>query len=253
MLRDYFGLSEEVDGIELFPVCVTEWEEFNRVSSKFLQYNYEFLFYRTDANEDAMLFDLIVAIVSNDILKTESLKCDSVKDIELLFSKVTKRNAKYKTLDNGKTWVVELDNGKVIDRDNYDAIRDVLLRQNIIYEPLIVEDELSQKIIDDGIRAMSKRGSKRELESMISYICNMSGVSSDEIQKYSYYRLQCDIEMWQRIEFNRAIHGYRSQGAKIQTINEFKEFEVHKNPYSWDALFTKHDANKEAEMQRMLS
>lgn len=254
MLKDYLGQFEEVDGIKLYPVRVLDWEEFQPLSSKFLLYGYDFLDYRLYADEDTTLFDLMVSIISNDILNGSKEKHIVLTEFERMFSIITREEC-HMMVNNkkGKWWLEFVENGekKIIDSDNFDDIRDVVMRQNLIHEPLIVEDELSQKIIDDGIRALSSGGRSSDLESMIAYVCNLKGINASEMIEYSYYRLRCDVEMWQRIETNRAIHIYRSQGAKVNTVNEFKEFECHKNPYSWDALFEKDKGD--SEMRNMMA
>lgn len=252
MLKDYLGQFEVVGGIKLYPVKVLDWDEFQPLSSKFLLYGYDFLDFRLGADENTLLFDLMVSIITNDIINGSKQECRLLKDFERMFSIVLRKEC-HVMVDNksGKWWVSFDDGNGVIDRDNYDEIRDVILRQNLIHEPLIVPDEYSQKIIDDGIRALSSGGRKSDLESMVAYVCNLKGIDANEMADYSYYRLRCDVEMWQRIEMNRAIHIYKSQGAKCQTINEFKEFECHKNPYSWDALFEKDKGD--GEMAKMMA
>lgn len=253
MLSDYLGRYEEVCGIKVYPVRLLDWEEFSPLANKFLLYGYDFLWYRTQAEEDTKLFDLIVAIVSSEVLSTEDVNCKSVKDIERLFSISLRKFVKYRLNEKNNQWELLTEDGNVINRDNYDSIRDVIMRQNLIHEPLIVEDEYSQEIIDNGIKALSKGGGDFSFESMVSYVCCLKGIDAKELDDYSYYRLRCDIEMLQRVETNRAIHIYRSQGAKASTINEFKGFECKKNPYSWEALFTKYDSREDDKMAQFMS
>lgn len=252
MLKDYLGQCEDVGGIKVYPVRVLDWEEFNKYSSQFLLYGYDFLEFRIKASSETKLFDLMTSIITNDILTDTNKKFKKLKDFEKMFSIILRTECVMVVeKSDGQWWLSFNDGNGRIDRNNYDEIREVVLRQNLIYEPLIVEDELSQEIIDDGIKAMSKGGAKTDLESMIAYVCNLKGINASEMSDYSYYRLRCDVEMWQRIETNRAIHIYKSQGAKCNTINEFKEFECHKNPYSWEALFEKDKGD--GEMAKMMA
>lgn len=252
MLKDYLGRYEEVGGIKLYPVRVLEWEEFQPLSSKFLLYGYDFLDYRLGADENTLLFDLIVSIITNDILNGSKEECLALKQFEKMFSIILRTECHMMVDRVDNKWWLSFDNGNGrIDRGNYDEIRDVVMRQNLIHEPLTVEDKYSQELIDKQIEVLSMGGTKSDLESMIAYVCNLKGISASEMADYSYYRLRCDVEMWQRIEMNRAIHIYRSQGAKVNTINEFKEFECHKNPYGWDSLFKKDKGD--GEMASMLA
>ena len=254
MLKDYLGRYEEVGGIKLYPVRVLDWEEFQPLSSQFLLYGYDFLDYRLGADENTLLFDLMISIITNDILNGSREQCQALKNFERMFSIVVRNKCELMLDKSGNDWWIEFeDDGekKKINRGNYDELRDVIMRQNLIHEPLIVEDKYSQELIDKQIQTLSRGGSKSDLESMIAYVCNLKGIDANEMSDYSYYRLRCDVEMWQRIETNRAIHIYRSQGAKVNTINEFKEFDCHKNPFGWDSLFQKDEGD--SEMQKMVA
>ena len=253
MLKDYLGNYDEVGGIKLYPVRLLDWEEFSPLANKFLLYGYDFLYFRTGATEETKLFDLIIAFVSGEVIQTESLECESIKDLERMFSIVLRKEMKFSLNSDSTLWGLKSEDGDFINRNNYDEIREIIMRQNLLHEPLIVEDEYSQEIIDNGIKAMSKGNGEFSFESMVSYVCCLKGIDSKELDDYSYYRLRCDVEMLQRVETNRAIHIYRSQGAKATTINEFKGFECKKNPYSWEALFTKYDSREDDKMAQFMS
>ena len=62
MIKDYLGKSEVVDGIEIFPISVLDWEEFSEVGGKYLLYGYNFINYRLKPHKKMKLFDLVISL-----------------------------------------------------------------------------------------------------------------------------------------------------------------------------------------------
>ena len=141
--------------------------------------------------------------------------------------------------------------GKV-DRDNYDIVREIIMRQNLIFEPLVVEDEYTQKLIDKAVKVRNKTNGNFDFQSMLVYVCNKRNILPSQLANYTYYQLRCDNEMLQRLDFNNGVPIYRSQGAKVDMIEVYKSLDTLSNPNSWDSFFVKEDKQADAEMQRML-
>lgn len=252
MINDYLGKSEIIHGIELFPVSILEWEEFESVGCKYLVYGYNFINYRLKPNkEDVRPFDLLMSFIANDILESKNQNCNTVAELERMFNIVTKKEAKLNIdVETGKwSFIIE---DKEINRDNFDDIITVIMRQNLIFEPLIVEDEYTQQIIDDAIRVKNIGGGEFDFKSMLIYVCNRRNLSPSDMSNYTYYQLRCDNEMIQRIEFNDSIHHYRSQGAKVESVNFYKTMETLSNPNSWDKLFKRVDQNSDKKMEQVM-
>lgn len=251
MIKDYLGKSEVVDGIELFPISVLDWEEFNTVGGKFLLYGYNFINYRLKPKKKMKLFDLVISLVASAIVEENDIEGQAIKDLERLFELVTKRPATLKMNKQGY-WFVEIEETGVINQHNYDAIREVIMRQNLMFEPLIVEDEYTQKVIDKAVKTRNRSGGEFDFHSMLVYVCNKKQILPSQMGDYTYYQLRCDNEMFQRIDFNESIHPYRAQGAKVDSLNVYKGLETLSNPNAWDKFFVKADKKADADLQRAL-
>lgn len=251
MIKDYLGKSEIVDGIELFPISVLDWEEFNEVGAKFLLYGYNFINYRLKPQKKMKLFDLVVSLIASEIVEGRDVEGKSIKDLERLFELVTKRPAALKSNKQGY-WFIEIEETGVINQHNYDAIREVIMRQNLMFEPLIVEDEYTQKVIDKAVKTRNRSGGEFDFHSMLVYVCNKKQILPSQMGDYTYYQLRCDNEMFQRIDFNESIHPYRAQGAKVDSLNVYKGLETLSNPNAWDKFFVKADKKADADLQRAL-
>ena len=251
MIKDYLGKSEIVDGIELFPISVLDWEEFSELGNRYLLYGYNFINYKLKPEKKMKLFDLIISIIATEVMEKQDAECMAVQRLERMFELVTKNKATLKTDSRGH-WGVEIGDIGVINQHNYDAIREVIMRQNLMFEPLLVEDAYTQKVIDKAVKVRNKSGGDFDFQSMLVYVCNRKQILPSQMKDYTYYQLRCDNEMFQRIDFNDSIHPYRAQGAKVDSINTDKALETLSNPNSWDKFFVKQDKKADADLQRAL-
>lgn len=251
MIKDYLGKSETVDGIELFPISVLEWEEFSEIAHKYLMYGYNFINYRLKPQKKIKLFELVISIIATEVIEAKDVECRAMRDFEHLFELVTKCKATLKADEQGH-WGVEIEDVGIINIHNYDAIREVIMRQNLMFEPLIVEDGYTQKLIDKAVKVRNSSGGEFDFQSMLVYVCNKKQILPSQLGDYTYYQLRCDNEMYQRMEFNDSIHVYRAQGAKVDSINAYKPLETLSNPNSWDKFFVKADKKADADLQRAL-
>lgn len=251
MIKDYLGKSEIVDGIELFPISVLDWEEFSEIGNRYLLYGYNFINYKLKPEKKMKLFDLIISIVATEVMEKQDAECMAVQKLERMFELVTRNKATLKPDSRGH-WGVEIGDVGVINQHNYDAIREVIMRQNLMFEPLLVEDAYTQKVIDKAVKVRNKSGGDFDFQSMLVYVCNRKQILPSQMKDYTYYQLRCDNEMYQRIDFNDSIHTYRAQGAKVESINTYKVLETLSNPNSWDKFFVKQDKKADADLQRAL-
>lgn len=251
MLNNCFGLPTLVHGVEVHPIKIIEWKEFEVLASKFLLYGEKFLKYKIKAPKEVKVFDFIISIISNEVLKSKDGCCQMILDFERLFELVLHKDVTLFFNNKTKEWVLLFDGGEV-NRRNYDDFRKAIMEMNLVHEPLIAPNELSQKLLDDAIKDMNKGGDKADLEAMIVYVCTYMGIEQKVFEQMTYYQLRSHYEMAQRIQISDAIHLYRAQGAKVDTINMAKQLSIHENPFSFDKLVRKVDANKEQQQRKAL-
>ena len=254
VINNYFGRSEVIDDINIYPLSILDWLDVNEIIRKYLVYGYDFIKYKLKPKnkDDIKLFDLVISIVAEDIIKYNTLNCKSVVELQSVFKYVTKTNCNLELgLDNN--WCIRTEDNKIINRNNFDKIREVIMQQNLIFEPLLVEDEYTQEIIDEEIMRRNRVAGDFDIVSMIAYVSVKRGITPREMQDYTYFQLRCDNEICQRLEFNESIHHYRSQGAKVDSINMYGGLDCLKNPNSWDSFFKKNDSKADADMMKAMN
>lgn len=255
MMKDYLNLPEEVEGIgKIYPISVVEWEEFSRLAQRFLLIGYDHLKYRLQVKEEVKLMDFLIALCLNSNDENERVK--NLESFKRLVEMTTRKAVRFMFDKVSKEWfffLEEKDDGLQINRDNFDTFRQIVMRQNLLFEPLVAPNELGQQAIDEAIERMNRRGSPVDLESMLAVVSMVKGILPHQLTDYSYYQLRADYEVFQRIESNRIIHLYRCQGGKGDDIEMVAPLSIHENPYGFDRLFSKVDAQKENQLQKMLS
>ena len=253
MIKDYLNLPELVEGIGyVYPVSVVEWEDFSRLAQRFLLYSYDMIKYKFKIEQEIKMLDFLFLVIMQG--ETEEERVQGVIDLQDMLKIVLKEDVKAFYDNQSGEWLLMVgEQGNEINRLNFDTLKPVIMRQNLLFEPLIANNDIAQQIIDDAITRMSRQGDKVELESMIACVSIVKGIHPKELQDYSYYQLRADYEVSQRIENNRFIHLYRSQGDKQEPTSLISPLTIHENPYGFDKLFAKVDAEREMNLQKMLS
>jgi hypothetical protein len=154
--------------------------------------------------------------------------------------------------NQGKANIVYRINGvdtDLITRDNFDEIRELIMEQNLIYEPIVAPNQKSQDIIDKAIMRLANSGSDVEtnIESMLVLVSRHRDINGLD---YTYYRLRADYEMELRLEQSRAIPTYRAVGADVPSIELGEVLSMHSDPYSKDKLFKRNDRVKDGELTK---
>ena len=255
MIKDYLNQPEEVEGIGLiYPVSILEWETFSPLAHRFLLVGYDHLKYRLKVKEEVKLLDFIIAVCLNSEDEEERVK--NLESLKQLIELVVRKETRFMFDKGTKEWFFflhETEDHPQINRHNFDQFREVVMRQNLLFEPVVAPNEFAQKILDEAIERMNRKGSPVDLESMLAVVSVMRGLTPEQLSTYSYYQLRADYEVFQRIESSRIIHLYRCQGGKGDDIELVAPLSIHENPYGFNRLFDKVDTNRENDLQKMLS
>lgn len=239
-IKTYCGEPIEVARAgHIYPVKLLEWDSFVKLASKFLMTSDLFLRRRLSLSENIKLFDFITI---NAIVSSED-GYSGLKEMEQLFSIVFRKEVKVGM--RGKMSKQEVffmvDKKGIIDRNNYEEVRKIIMEQNLLFDPVVAKNEKSQKIIDNAIERMRGDKPPMDIEAMVVIVSMFKKIDINEI---TYYQLRADFEMFSKIEQNRAIPIYRVNGAEIDLINLTQEMDIHKNPYGMDVLFRKRNDNE---------
>ena len=251
--KHYQNVKIPVKGLSVspLPVRLADWDKFAPIGGMYLNVCEDLLRKRLKLDESITLLDYIGMCLIND---SEDLTSDDPEKNKIIeFSNMLSYAFRLPVegmveKKNGELRLVFRINGNnkdLITRENYAEVRELIMEQNLFYDPIIAPNAKSQELIDKAIARMAKSSSDIEtnIESMLVLVSRHRDINSDD---YTYYKLRADYEMELRLEQSRAIPTYRAVGADIPPIELGEVLGMHTNPYSKDKLFKRNDRSKDA-------
>ena len=226
-----------------YPVRLLDWDEYSDIAYPILTISPTLLERRLHADLTKIsLFDYVVASL---------LQQNNVEDMEKMFSMAFGEEVvamAYRTNDGQNVevrFVFSSDNDFYIDKNNYPMVREILMAQSFLFDPIVGKDEKSQKLINKAIqRKAASNKTNTNLESMIALV-RSEGMVKDW-STYTYYELRIDYCTILKKEEFRSVHVFRIMGSNAK-IPEFSELlDVHNNPLGEDVLFKKNDRTKDS-------
>ena len=222
-----------------YPIRLIDWDEYSDIAYQLLSISETFLTRRLKLNLDVIsLFDYVLLICIEQNL---------VKDMEKMLSMAFREEIKGVVLTSSESqevrFVFASDNDFYIDKHNYVAVREILMAQSFYFDPIVGEDERSQKLIDKAIRK-KLRGNNREsnMESLVALV--RSQIPSIDWNTYTYYQLKIDYYTIIRIETFRSIHVYKVMGSDAPVPDFAEILDAHSNPLGQDVLFKRNDRSQ---------
>ena len=222
-----------------YPIRLIDWDEYSDIAYQLLSISETFLTRRLKLNLDVIsLFDYVLLICIEQNL---------VKDMEKMLSMAFREEIKGVVLTSSESqevrFVFASDNDFYIDKHNYVAVREILMAQSFYFDPIVGEDERSQKLIDKAIRK-KLRGNNREsnMESLVALV--RSQIPNIDWNTYTYYQLKIDYYTIIKVETFRSIHVYKVMGSDAPVPDFAEILDAHSNPLGQDVLFKRNDRSQ---------
>ena len=222
-----------------YPIRLIDWDEYSDIAYQLLSISETFLTRRLKLNLDVMsLFDYVLFICIEQNL---------VKDMEKMLSMAFREEIKGVVLTSSESqevrFVFASDNDFYIDKHNYVAVREILMAQSFYFDPIVGEDERSQKLIDKAIRKKLRAGNRESnMESLVALV--RSQIPNIDWNTYTYYQLKIDYYTIIRVETFRSIHVYKVMGSDAPVPDFAEILDAHSNPLGQDVLFKKNDRSQ---------
>lgn len=236
-------------GLSVSPKCVRlmDWEMFISLAYEPLRINYEVMHKRLKMDESVKLYDHVLETLMKQSEEQMGNKEFGIVIMAQMFSIAYRLPVEPMARKKGGkieiVFRINENDDDLITSDNYEEIREMIMEQNLIFDPIVAPNKKSQDAIDKAIEKKRSMNSTTEtnIESMIVLVSKSREVTED----YTYYQLQADYEMELRLEQSRAIPVYRAVGADIPNIELGEVLGMHEDPYSFDKMFKKNDRSKD--------
>lgn len=221
-INNLFGEPFLIKGIgNVYPIRLIDWEKFESVVPVILQSEKHF-----ETNGDYPLLDILIRGISDEKI---------VISLEIIFRLALRNDdVKFVVYDFDK-YKFQIDDEHSITAENFPLIRNVIMQQNILFEPKIYKNKEVQKWAERVLAARGKNAPNITMEEMLSTVSVFTGKHYSDLKDYTIYQLRSD--------FNRIckIKEYESQSMLFANpyadLSKFKmehfaeKVDMYKNPY----------------------
>jgi hypothetical protein len=225
IVHNILGKSKMIDGSNIFPITLNEYDDFQACSSVLYYSKAHF----GEEYEKHNLLDLIIAALGEQ----------AIKELERILSIVTKKQVTY-YLNLDQTYGFKVDECAFITRDNYDYIRSVIMNQNLMLEQKIYKNKIVAEWAVKIAAAKSKNGVQMTFEDMVTTVSVYTGKTYGELAEQTIYQLQCDFNrIGKLIEYETTI-AFMCAGDTKSKLNHYAEhIDLFRSPD--EGLFIKQD------------
>lgn len=152
---------------------------------------------------------------------------------------IVSNSQKYELIVGDKDYLFINENNQIIDRENYDEIRRVILYQNILFEPKIYKNPTIKKWAEKVLITRAKNAPDITLEDKISTISVFTGKHYWDLAEYTMYQINYDFGRIRKIKnYDTQTIAFANPYAdhSKMKIEDFAEnINMYENPY--DGIF----------------
>lgn len=244
LLKDVFGEPVSVEDAGLvYPVRMKDYDEFiSNAGIITLSYQHFGVDKEDKNNKDIQNLKLLDVVLLASI-EEKGKKQDGSETLEILeslrevFKIVFRKNVEYEVSDEGLSFYIGEDG--IVHRGNYDEVRKVIMKQNILHEKKVYKNKLMEKWAEKALSAREKNSVKMSMEDKLTTIAAFSGKHYNELKEYTIYQIYAEharISKFKSYDLGIATIGHATN-PQIEHFSESTDFE--KSPY--DDLFVSKD------------
>jgi len=190
------NLPCEIDNINIYPVKVVEWKKFRKYTSYLVMSREHYKLTDDQPFIKSIIYNMVHAYNDNKYPEDETLKIQLMNQVIYDFGEVlsiiTRKQIEYEeNLEFGCSFVNHDDN-IIIHDGNFEAIRQVCLVQNILFEPVIYKSKFKEKWAKSVARGRAKNNKDLSLAEIISMVREGLKISYEDITKLSMFQLYVD-------------------------------------------------------------
>lgn len=223
-----FSKPQFIEGVgNIYPIKVIDNDEFNECSNIIL---YSKNHFNIDDIEQYKLLDILISVFNEE----------AIKKLTQLFSLVLRKDVSFIIADNYYGFRIDDTNdycdfrinNNIINSDNYDTVREIILKQNILFEPKVFKNKLVQQWAEKVLEARRKNGVKITMEDMITTVKVYEGISYEEVANMSLYQLYADFKRISKLMGYEKDITFLAAGADIKNIEHYaEEVDMFEDPY----------------------
>ena len=229
IIKDNIENKNIIKSITIYPIKLKDYEEFSKYSSLLYLSKNHF----DESVRDNSLLELLYLSHSSLGLTTE----DFINNLCKLFSIVTLKEVDFIEKD-GKIafWIDE--NG-FIDQSNYEKVRVIIMKQNLIHEQKVYKTKLMAQWAEKALLAKQKTAPKISLEDIVSTVSVGCHKHYWDLENYTIYQIYSDFYRLRKIIEHDSSVQFKCAGADLKLPEFAEDLDLYHNPY--DDLFVSSD------------
>ena len=224
-----------VQNAKIYPTKISDYKVFSKYSH-YILLSKEHL--KIPSNyKDSLLKTIIVYFISVlNVNKEENLipyfeKVTS--EMSILFSIVCRENISFSLDKDGKFVFVNDKEETIIDEKNFDVIRQIILKVNVLFEPRIYDNEIEAKWEQKAMKARELKNGKFDFADMVTIVSCSTGKSYEEIFNENIIQLRSDFLRCVNNEMAHMTYVFKTVDGKFkgQNFSDSIVDNLFKNPY----------------------
>lgn len=224
------------DNLILYPIKVKDYNKFLRYSNYLL---YSKKHYGVKDRKikllDIVLGNFIAIYMQQDNIEENIALQKVVKELEELFTMVCMEKISL-DMENGKD-IVFINESKTIyiTPKNFDKLRIIVLKQNLLQEPKLFEDEMEKKLAEKWLKAKQSKNKNKinGIGEMANLVSCATGKSYNELYNQNILQFYVDYDRCVNNENYKVTSMFRTVSDKIDIVDYTKEVisSLYADPY----------------------
>ena len=233
-LKYIFAQPDYIDGINkdnpicIYPVRLKDYDKFIEVSHLLHISKNHF-----EENDNPLLVLVFMCMQQLNLTLEEM-----IKKLEDTFSIVTRKDVKFVSNDNFEGFVVN--NTNIITTQNYEQIREIIMKQNLMFEQKVYKSKLVQEWANKVLESKSKNSAKISIEDIITTVSVYKSKNYEELIEYTLYQIYADFYRIRKMKKYDTDTLFATVSTEKVSIEDFaEEINMFKSPY--EDLFVSSD------------
>jgi hypothetical protein len=231
-LKNIRKKPEFIKGIgDIYPIEVKDYDDFQECAN--------ILYISKNHFQDGEKYPLLDLVIFG--FKEEERK-ENISNLEKLFTLTLHKEVFFIMLENNTYGFIvnnrEFDENSevnVITNENYEQLRSVIMKQNIMHEQKVFKNPLVQQWANTVIESKAKNSVKISMEDMLTTVSVVKCKDYDELDNYSIYQVYADFYRIRKMKSYDSSVLFRTVSNDVKIEDFAEDLDLYHNPY--DDLF----------------
>lgn len=207
------------DNIKIYPIAVKDYKNFSNYT-KYLLFSKKHLGIGKDMSllQGLLTLYILQSCGNNSLSSNKGIEITNsiLSEFSDMLSLLTREKIKGQITGNGVFEFFNKDKTVIINEKNFEILRMVTLKMNMLREPKIYEREIDKKWEEKALLAKRKNMKNIELGEMLTIVRNVTHEKYEELIEMNTFQLYCDYFRIQHVVNHEDTRLYATVSDKIK-------------------------------------